>query len=80
MKSSALMSLYRINSVRDSAVAMHLPIIRNAAFCSGSALGAAAAFAATFSVVALAALSAGGGIGLSDMVWCVFVVVLLDPI
>ena len=61
----------------DSGVAMHIPIIRKAAFCSGSALGAAAAFAATFSAVALAAPSAGGGMGLSDMMWCVINVVVL---
>jgi hypothetical protein len=42
--------------------------MRKAAFCSGSGLGAAAAaFVATFSIVALAAGSAGGTVGLSDM-------------
>lgn len=61
----------------DPAVAMHIPIIRKAAFCSGSALGAAAAFAAIFSAVALATPSAGGGMGLSDMMWCVINVVVL---
>jgi hypothetical protein len=55
----------------DSALAMHLPIIRKAAFCSGSALGTAVAFAATFSTVALAAFSAEGVVGLSDMMWCI---------
>lgn len=48
-------------------LAISLPIIRNAAFCSGSALGTAAAFAATFSAAALAAFSAGGAVGLSDI-------------
>ena len=49
----------------------NIPIALNAGFCSGSAFAAAGAFAATFSVTAVAAGSAGGRTGLlSDMMCC----------
>jgi hypothetical protein len=64
-------SIYpRITGLRFLLFGTNIPIALNAGFCSGSALAAAGAFDATFSVTAVDAGSAGGRTGLSDMMCC----------
>jgi hypothetical protein len=64
-------SIYsRITELRLLLFGTNIPIALNAGFCSGSAFAAAGTFAATFSVTAVAAGSAGGRTVLSDMMCC----------